>query len=188
MRFLAREFRARVTNEVACPNLSDECPTRSLSSRSGKVVHPKGMRPSDVDQSRAVEWQSQDNFVNPVNGRRYHSSVDRDAQILWPGDPMYKGYTGRWGPRMESDHKHAARPALPEFLAALLRRLGADAHPSHVRFLTVWERHVDRSQRLEQREQPRRVPRSQLWWNGLLDQQQCRRFGWRWRSLREERQ
>jgi hypothetical protein len=57
-----------------------------------------------------------------------------------------------------------------------------------VRFLTVWERHVDRSQRLEQREQPRRVPRSQLWWNGLLDQQQCRRFGWRWRSLREERQ
>ena len=100
-------------------------------------MHPKGMRPSDVDQSRAVEWQSQDNFVNPVNGRRYHSSVDRDAQILWPGDPMYKGYTGRWGPRMESDHKHAARHALPEFLASLLRRLGADAHPSHVRFLTA---------------------------------------------------
>lgn len=67
-------------------------------------MHPKGMRPSDVDQSRAVEWQSQDNFVNPVNGRRYHSSVDRDAQILWPGDPMYKGYTGPLGPA------HGKRP------------------------------------------------------------------------------
>jgi hypothetical protein len=75
----------------------------TVNTSSGKVVHPKGMRPPDVDQSRAVEWQSQDNFVNPANGRRYDSTVDREAQILWPGDPMYKGYTGRWGPRMESD-------------------------------------------------------------------------------------
>jgi hypothetical protein len=79
----------------------------------GKVVHPKGMRPPEVDAGRAEEWRSEDNLV--IDGRRYDSTVDRATQILWPGEPQpdpvlpgesnpnHKGYTGRWGPRVESD-------------------------------------------------------------------------------------
>jgi hypothetical protein len=110
----------------------------AVTTTSGKVVHPKGMRPPDVDASRAQEWQVQDNFVNPTNGRRYDSTVDREAQILWPGDPMYKGYTGRWGPRMQSDPQtRRAGMRFPNFWLLFFDALVRNAHPSRVQFLTV---------------------------------------------------
>jgi hypothetical protein len=108
----------------------------AVTTMSGKVVHPKGMRPPDVDASRAQEWQSQDNFV--IDGRRYDSTVDREVQILWPGDPMYKGYTGRWGPRMQSDPEtRRAGMRFPNFWLLFFDALVRNAHPSHVQFLTV---------------------------------------------------
>ncbi len=108
----------------------------TVNTSSGKVVHPKGMRPPDVDQSRSNDWQSEDNHI--IDGRRYDSTVDREVQILWPGDPMYKGYTGRWGPRMESDPQtRRAGMRFPNFWLLFFDALVRNAHPSFVEFLTV---------------------------------------------------
>src|SRR5262249_34384471 len=42
------------------------------------------------------EWRCTDNSA-------LAGIVDRDKQILWPGDPDPKGFTGRWGPRVAGD-------------------------------------------------------------------------------------
>jgi hypothetical protein len=69
----------------------------------GEVIHPKGKVPAGVPLTRAHPWRSE-NLTLP-NGRSYDFTVDRATQILWPGDPFYKGYTGRWGPRVEADQQ-----------------------------------------------------------------------------------
>ncbi len=108
----------------------------TVTTTSGKVVHPKGMRPPDVDASRGTEWRSEDNHI--VDGRRYDSTVDREVQILWPGDPEFKGYTGRWGPRMQSDAEtRRAGMRFPNFWLLFFDALVRNEHPSHVQFLTV---------------------------------------------------
>jgi hypothetical protein len=73
---------------------------------SGKVAHPKGMRPPDVDASRSQEWQSEPNAT--IDGRRYDSVVDRETQILWPGDPEFKGYTRVGAPAWRATRRRGA--------------------------------------------------------------------------------
>jgi hypothetical protein len=66
----------------------------------GKVVHPKGKRPSDVPAGpNVVEWRSQD--VLPDDPHSF--IVDREREILFGGDPQFDGYSGRWGQRVEQD-------------------------------------------------------------------------------------
>jgi hypothetical protein len=71
------------------PSLS---PTVDFVSTAGKIVHPVGMLPPEADENRAVEWKSKD--AHQVEGRRYDSTVDGTAQIIWPGDggPDIKGF------------------------------------------------------------------------------------------------
>ena len=100
----------------------------------GKVVHSKGQRPPDVDQSRAVEWQSED----VIDDRHYSTIVDCGTQILWPGDPDFKGYTGRWGPRTESDPQtRRAGMRFPNFWLIFFEQLVRNDRPSNTQFLTA---------------------------------------------------
>ena len=112
-------------------------PTRdTVTTTTGKVVHPQGLRPPDVDASRAVEWQREDDLV--VDGRHYSTIVDRGTQILSPGDPEFKGYTGRWGPRMESDPQtRRAGMRFPNFWLIFFEQLVRNDRPSNAKFLTV---------------------------------------------------
>jgi hypothetical protein len=110
--------------------------TDTVNTTTGKVVHPQGLRPPDVDASRAVEWQREDDLV--VDGRHYSTIVDRETQILWPGDPEFKGYTGRWGPRMESDPQtRRAGMRFPNFWLIFFEQLVRNDRPSNAKFLTV---------------------------------------------------
>jgi hypothetical protein len=66
----------------------------------GKVIHPVDVTLPNVTPANAVLW--------PPNGqtigrRRYDLYVDRDATVLWAGDPRAAGFEGRWGPRVEND-------------------------------------------------------------------------------------
>ncbi len=112
-------------------------PTKdAITTTSGKVVHPKGLRPPDVDASRAVEWQGDDQ--PDIAGRHYSTIVDRETQILWPGDPDFKGYTGRWGPRMESDPQtRRAGMRFPNFWLIFFEQLVRNDHPSNTQVLTL---------------------------------------------------
>lgn len=127
------------------PSLS---PTVDSVNVEGKVVHPKGLRPPEVDAGRAEEWRSKDNLSE--GGRHYDSTVDRAKQILWPGDsnpagvlpgdlnPNFKGYTGRWGPRVESDAEtRRAGMRFPNFWLIFFDQLVRDNPPTIIRVLTV---------------------------------------------------
>ena len=121
--------------EIPPPSLS---PTADFVSIAGKVVHPVGMRPPEVDAARAIEWRSTDNFA--AAGRRYDSIVDREKQILWPGDPdpQFKGYTGRWGPLMVGDAQtRRAGMRFPNFSLMFFDSLVRGKQPFTIVFLTT---------------------------------------------------
>jgi hypothetical protein len=67
----------------------------------GTVVHTGGVVVPDVSADRTVAWRSK--LVHEVDGRKYSCIVDREPQPLWPGDPDFRGFTGRWGQRVQED-------------------------------------------------------------------------------------
>jgi hypothetical protein len=79
---------------------ADTVPSTAAGPAGGKVVHPVGVVPPEAANGRGVPWHHE-----PLNvaGRRYDIVVDRETQILWAGDPVFPGYPGRWGPRVEAD-------------------------------------------------------------------------------------
>jgi hypothetical protein len=66
----------------------------------GKVIHPADVTLPNVTPANAVAWPT-DGTTN--GNRRYDLYVDRDATVLWAGDPQAAGFAGRWGPRVEHD-------------------------------------------------------------------------------------
>jgi hypothetical protein len=128
--------------EIAAPHITHISlgipsgePTVDAISPGGLVVHPKGKRPAEVDESRAVEWQCDDNVL--INGRRYHFTVDRETQVLWGTDPDGLGYTGRWGPRVEEDAQtRRAGMKFPKFWRLFFDELVRNDPPSRTIVLT----------------------------------------------------
>ena len=87
------------------------------------MVHPKGKRPAEVDESRAVEWRS--------------DNVDPETQVLWGTDPDGLGYTGRWGPRVEEDAQtRRAGMKFPKFWRLFFDELVRNDPPSRTIVLT----------------------------------------------------
>ena len=68
----------------------------------GLVIHPHGVLPTGVNPANAIEWPTA-GHTSPTNGRKYDPYVDRDATVMWPDDPLFPGFKGRWGPRVEND-------------------------------------------------------------------------------------
>lgn len=66
----------------------------------GKVIHPADVTLANVTPANAVPWPTDG---ETINRRRYDIYVDRDATVLWAGDPQAAGFEGRWGPRVEHD-------------------------------------------------------------------------------------
>lgn len=73
----------------------------SSAATAGRVVRPGGLIVPGVSSDRIVDWRSEP--IHDVDGRKHSSIVDRESQPLWPGDPDFRGFTGRWGQRVEVD-------------------------------------------------------------------------------------
>lgn len=66
----------------------------------GKVVHPADVVVAGVAPANSVPWPTQ---PVTIGTRTYDLYVDRDATVLWPDDPAFAGFKGRWGPRVENN-------------------------------------------------------------------------------------
>jgi hypothetical protein len=91
--------------------VTDTVPTTAAGPAAGKVAHPVGLVPSGVAPDRSQPWRSE---KVTLAGRAYDFAVDRDAQILWAGDPdpLRPGFPGRWGPIAE-DYNTLMTPPQP---------------------------------------------------------------------------
>jgi hypothetical protein len=111
--------------------LPTTAPTVDTVSPSGLVIHPVGVRPAEVDPSRAMEWRSADNVQ--IDGRRYDFTVDRATQVLWGIDPDGRGYTGRWGPDVAADQQtRRAGMKFPKFWYLFFDALVRNDPPARV--------------------------------------------------------
>jgi len=111
--------------------LPTTAPTVDAVSPSGLVIHPVGVRPAEVDPSRAMEWRSADNVQ--IDGRHYDFTVDRATQVLWGTDPAGPGYTGRWGPDVAGDAQgRRAGMKFPKFWQLFFDALVRNEPPARV--------------------------------------------------------
>ena len=110
-------------------------PTTDTVGTNGLAVYPKGLRPPNVDPSRAMEWQSDDNVT--IAGRTYFFTVDRATQVLWGDDPDGQGYTGRWGADVVEDPQNRrSGMAFPKFWQIFFEALVRNDVPSRSIVLT----------------------------------------------------
>jgi hypothetical protein len=85
-----------ITPPTPSPTVDKVAPTDTT----GKVIHPADVTPANVTPGNAVAWPPDGRTINQ---RRYDIYVDRDATVLWTGDPQAPGFEGRWGLRVEHD-------------------------------------------------------------------------------------
>jgi len=102
----------------------------------GRVIHPAGLVPPNVDPSRAVAWQSADDLE--IAGRQYFFTVDRAKQVLWGDDPEGQGYTGRWGADVaQQPQNRRSGMTFPKFWKLFFEALVRNDPPARVIVLTT---------------------------------------------------
>jgi hypothetical protein len=100
----------------------------------GKIVHPRDFVPPDGSPTNRVPWPAGETL--PIGGRTYSIIVDRRnmnealRQVWFPGSAGFKGYEGRWGPRVspdDFDRRSGMRfpPFVNMFLHALSKHLSS---------------------------------------------------------------
>ena len=98
----------------------------------GKVIHPQGVDPLDVNPDAVkIPWPMTTNandLSSTIDGRLYSLLVDRTKQIWWPKEGQTPGFTGRRGPRVTHDPNDRRAGMFLEnywdmFLLALAKKL-----------------------------------------------------------------
>ena len=91
----------------------------------GLIIHPPDFVPPDSSAANQVKWPASESTV--INNRTYSIIVDRTSpeetkrQVWLPGLGDFRGYSGRWGPRVSGDpFTRRAGMRFPPFLQMYL--------------------------------------------------------------------